>query len=143
MLTRAFLLVWPLGSCTGKEASEPRPNLICLTAPPYSPNWYCPLDECLHECATQAELVDCCIHSHGLPVDEAGAMCLAQAYGMPVGIDECKVRLEEPNWIVSTIIEDECTTPNHRAGWLYYIEVSDGTLDSVRYTTYTTINTCR
>jgi hypothetical protein len=83
----------------------------------------------LSECATEEELRDCCVRTHGLPVDEAGALCLAQAAGMPVGIRECKVRLEEPFWLVDTIIEEG-------VGKRYQIQVADGALGRVTFVEY-------
>jgi hypothetical protein len=91
---------------------------------------------------TAAERRDCCLQTYGLPVDEAGAVCLAQVAGMPVGIEDCPVWLEESHWVVSTIIENECTTPYHKTGWLYHVAVADGAVGPILYAMYTTINSC-
>ena len=115
----------------------------------------CPLDECAESCGPAAIRIECCLAAHGYGIagedlakaeelcpscDTSGfvsaesARCIAQTYGLPVGVAACAATIElpEPDTLVWAVYSAEavCSTPGVASEELekYNIDPENGAL---------------
>ncbi len=124
------LMSWLLLLLSCEHDHRPSPSCAAPSLP-YLGTSACPADSCVSVCGTRDSKATCCRSTHSTETyaDTKGLIrCLAQAYGMPPGKEECMVAQlespawEHPWWVAASTTENECDAPNHSAGFYYYFD---------------------